>query len=150
METGCEMAAREIRGQFLDLWSNFSSARASNRNLYKYSWMGEESVALQCRGEKRGRALFSTWKSIFSFLAASFGLFPVHTESKFSCTDAWAWCRNQNRNKFMARDRGTAARGSGSLGWADKDREGKSKMWCLMSAYSNWTNVITNQNIIGR
>lgn len=121
-KTGSEMAARERRGRFLDLWSNFSSASASNRNFYKYSWMREEAVAPRCRGRKEGRALFSTWNAIFSRVAAFPGLSPMREEAKFSHTEAWAWCRNNNRNKLMVRERRDTARGAASLGWTERGR----------------------------
>lgn len=126
-KTGSEMAARERRGRFLDLWSNFSSASASNRNLYKYSSMREESVAPRCRGRKEGRAIFSTWNSIFSCVAAFPGLSPMREETKFSNTEAWAWCRN--RNKLMVRERKDTARGAASLGWTEQDRVRKHERW---------------------
>lgn len=84
-----------------DVWSNFSSSWASNRNHNKYSWMGRERMccsAMQEGKRRRGEegTLFSTWDSIFSSVAAALSLFPSRTgRLNLAGTVAKTWCWSQ-------------------------------------------------------
>lgn len=76
------------------------------------------------RGEG-GRALYSTWLSIFSCSAASVGLFPVYGRAKFSCIQAEACFGYKNRNKPMVTVCRTRARSAASLRGQSTKKEWK-------------------------
>lgn len=119
------MAARERRGQYFDLRSNFSSASASNRNLSIniHEWR-EESVALRCRGRRRGREGFSILPETL-FLAASL---PLSVYSP--CTERLNLAsQRQNRHaetkietSLWSEHAARTARGAASLGRTEHDR----------------------------
>lgn len=139
-------------------WSNFSMASASNRNIpiNIHEW-GKNLLLCNVRGRREGREGLCILPETL-FLAPSLPLsvyswIPVDGEAKYSCTEADAWCRNKNRNKFMVRACRTTARGAASLGRTEQDRWRKLERWRgegeAPSYMCNWMMcVLTDQNCI--